>query len=162
MKLQVPTPVRSVEVDALCSLHRTVLSSRDTYRTAAAAIRTGPESHRLSLRHLYQGHRRFAGELRSLIRAAGGLPAAAEWERGVWSGVRARIAAARKGSSVVRATLRALRQGELYSLALAGGALPDLRGTAADWVKGRLMTGIETNLGLLEALEVSAGEAPAT
>jgi hypothetical protein len=154
-------PVCSVEVDALCSLLRTELSCRETYRTATAAIRKGPESHSLSLRHLYQGHLRFAGELRRLIRAAGGLPAGAGSQRGVWSGVRSRIAAARKRKAGVRAMLSALRQGELYSLALAGGALQDLRGTPAAWVKGRLMEGIVDNLGLLEALEVSAGEAPA-
>lgn len=156
-----PTLVRSAEVDALCSNLRAELSSRETYRTAAAAIRRGPESHSLSLRHLYHGHGRLAFELRKLIREVGGLPAGAGRVRGVWSGVRARVAAARKGREGVRAMLRALRQGELYSLALAAGALGDLRGTSAAWVRGRLMEGIVNNLGLLAALEVSAGDASA-
>ena len=53
------------------------------------------------------------------------------------------------------ATLRLLRHGERYSHELARGALHDLEGPPATWVKDRFLKGIEANLCLIEALERS-------
>jgi hypothetical protein len=148
---------RSTEIDALCSLLRTELSACEAYRAAVHAVEQGSECPALSLRHLYRSHRHFADELLNLIRGLGAPPAGAVGEWGVWSGVLERIAAL-NGREAAVATLRALRHGEVYSLEVARGALQDLEGPPAEWVKGRLVEGIVANFGLLEALETSADD----
>ena len=159
MSQPIPALARSTEIDALCSLLRTELSACEAYRAAVHAVEQGSECPALSLRHLYRSHRHFADDLLNLIRSLGAPPAGAVGEWGVWSGVLERIAAL-KGREAVVATLRALRHGEVYSLEVARGALPDLDGPPAEWVKGRLVGGIVANFGLLEALETSAGDEP--
>lgn len=144
--------LRTVEAGALGSLLRTELSACETYRTAVRAIELGEDCPALSLRCLYRTHRRFADELRSLIRGLGGLPAEPLASWGVWAGVHERVASMR-GRADGPAMLRALRHGERYSLELARGALHDLEGPAASWVKERLVDGLAGNLGLLDALE---------
>ena len=93
-----------------------------------------------------------------------GRPGETSGDWGVWYGVHERVAAV-NGRAQAPAALHALRHGERYSLEVAGGALDDLDGPAASWVRQRLMRGLVANLRLLAALERSAaeasGEAPA-
>ena len=149
----------SVEVDTLCTLLRTELSACEAYRTAIHAVERGEGSPALSLRCLYRSHRRFADELRSLVRNLGGCPSETMGAWGVWVGVHERVAAM-NGRVDGPATVRILRHGERYSLELARDALDELEGPSAGWVRDRLVRGVEANLGLLEALESSAHDGP--
>jgi len=148
---------RAVEVDALCSLLRAELSACETYRTAVHAVERDADCPALSLRCLYRSHRRFADDLRSLVRGLGGEPAETVGAWGVWSTVHERVAAM-TGRASLPAMLRALRHGERYSLELGRGALHDLEGEAAVWARGRFVQGIVSNLDLVEALERSLAE----
>jgi len=148
---------RGVDVDALGTLLRTELSACEAYRAAIRAVERDGGCPALSLRCLYRSHRRFADELRALIRSVAGRPAEPSGAWCVWYGVHERVAAA-DGRAQAPAALHALRHGERYSLEVAGGALDDLDGPAASWVRQRLVRGLVANLRLLAALERSAAE----
>ena len=147
------------EIEALCTLLRTELSASETYRTAVHAIERGAGVPALSLRCLYRSHRRFADVLRVLIRELGGSPWESVGAWGVWAAVHERVAAL-NGRANGPAVLRVLRHGERYSLELARGALHDLEGPRAAWVRGKLVEGIEANLGLIDALQRSSADEP--
>ena len=149
----------SVETDAISVLLRTELSACETYRTAIREMEKDSDCPALSLRCLYRSHRRFADELRGLARRQGGLPAESAGTSGLWSGVHERIAEL-PGHANFRAILRALRQGERYSLELARSSLLDPEGPLAAFAKGKLVEGITANIALLEALERSAEDDP--
>jgi hypothetical protein len=147
----------NVEVDAIRSLLGTELSACETYRTAVRSIEKEADRPALALRCLYRSHRRFAVELRGLVLRLGARTGSPPGTWGVWAGVHERIAAMRPRVDLV-AALGALRHGERYSLELAEGALPDLEGPLAAWVKGRFLAGIDANLKLLAALQASVAD----
>lgn len=147
----------SVEADTLRTLLGTELSACEAYRAAIHSIERGEESPALSLRCLYRSHRRFADELRGLVRGFGGCCSEPMDAWGVWAGVRERVTSM-NGRIDGPAALRVLRHGEHASLGLARGALDELEGPPAGWVRDRLIRGVEANLGLLDALESYAGD----
>ena len=151
----------SVEADTLCSLLGNELSACETYRTAIHSIERGEENPALSLRCLYRSHRRFADEHRALVRGIGGCPVEPIDAWGVWTGVRERVASM-SGRTSGPAALRVLRHGERTSLELARGALDELEGPPAGWVRDRLIRGVEANLDLLDAMESFVGDRPAS
>jgi hypothetical protein len=144
----------NVEVDALRSLLGAELSACETYRTAVRSIEKEAGRPALALRCLYRSHRRFAVELRGLVLRLGAPTGSSVGAWGVWAGVHERIAAMRPRVDLL-AALRALRHGEHYSLELARGAMTELEGPLAAWLKGRFLAGIDANLRLLEALQAS-------
>jgi hypothetical protein len=151
---------QGAEVDALCTLLQAELSASEAYRTAIHAIERGDGNPALSIRCLYRTHRRFADDLRTMVRERGGYPMGPLTAWCVWEDVHERIAAM-NGRADGQATLRVLRHGERYSLALAHECFDDLEGPSASWVREKLVNGIEVNLGLLDALERSGNdEAP--
>ena len=139
------------------ALLRTEHSACETYRTVVHAVERDGDGPALSLRCLYRSHRRFADELRDLVRGLGGRPAETVGAWGDWSSVHERVAAMH-GNTATPALLRALRHGEQYSLEVGREALHDLEGRAASWGRGRFVQGIVSNLDLLEALERSLSE----
>lgn len=147
----------AVEIEALCTLLRTEHSACETYRTAVHAAERDADRPAPSLRCLYRSHRRFADELRDLVRGLGGRPVETVGAWGVWSSVHERVAAM-QGRPAFPAMLRALRQGEQHSLEVGRGALHDLEGPAASWGRERFVRGVVSNLDLLEALDRSLSE----
>lgn len=148
----------AAEVEALCTLLRTELSACEAYRAAIHVTERDQGNPALSLRCLYRSHRKFADELRGMVRELGGHPTETVGEWGVWSAVHEHVATRPAGDGAAT-TLRFLRHGERYSCELALGALHDLEGPPSTWVKERLVKGVEANLCLIEALERSVEDA---
>ena len=148
---------QGAEVDALCTILQAELSACEAYRTAIYSIERGEGSAALSIRCLYRTHRRFADELRTMVRERGGYPAGPLTAWCVWEDVLERVAAM-NGRADGPEAVRVLRHGERYSLGLAHECFDDLEAPSAGWVREKLVKGIEVNLGLLDALERSGDD----
>lgn len=141
----------SVEAETLRALLRSELSACASYRVVVHAVERGGEFRALSLRRLSRSHRRFAGELREVIRRRSvdlsGIDGVAD-ACGQAHGGAAGLPGRADGPSI----FRALRAGERAALAKARAAIEVLDAPSAAFVRYRFVPGLEEHLELLETL----------
>jgi hypothetical protein len=141
----------SVEAGTLRALLRSELSACAAYRAVVPAVERGGEFPALSLRGLLKSHRRFAGELREVLRRQSVDPSGIDGVADEWVHAHDGIAGLPEradGPSI----FRSLRAGERAALAKARAALEVLDEPSAAFLRHRFVPGLEEHLELLDTL----------